>query len=85
MLIYTSIKNASHLVHNGRVIPFTKQIANVPFDVQKDLVGLPHVEEFTGQTDLPPEFNDYAEGKVGDPVMEDFASTDEVARAQKKK
>lgn len=77
MLIYTSIKNASHLVHAGRVIPFIKQIANVPFDFHKELVGQPHIEEYTGQVELPPEFADYAEGKAGDPTLEDLKLADD--------
>lgn len=77
MLIYTDIKNVSHLVHAGRVIPFVKQVANVPFEVHKELVGQPHIEDYTGQVDLPAEFNDYAEGKTGDPGMGDFKKADD--------
>lgn len=79
MLVYTSIKNASRLVHAGRVIPFVKQIANVPFEVHAELVGQPHIEEYTGQVDLPADFADYADGKVGDPKLEDFELADDGA------
>lgn len=77
MLVYTNIKNALHLVYQDRVIPFIKQVANVPFEIHQELVGQPHIEEYTGQVELPAEFKDYAEGKVGDPKIEDLKPASE--------
>ncbi len=85
MLLFTTIKNASHLVFEDRVIPFVKQVANVPFEVFQALVGQPHIEEYTGQVDLPDEHKDYADGKVGDPKLEDFAKASEPAADAKGK
>jgi hypothetical protein len=89
VLIFTTERNPSHLVHAGRKIPVYKSkgvdddgktvvggVANVPFEVRAFLVGHPHWKDYEGQVELPGELQSYAEGDVGDPVLEDFESTE---------
>lgn len=96
-LIYTTERHPSHLVYEGRKIPVYKSkgiddngkavfggVANVPFNVHQFLVGHPHFQNYEGQVELPAELQDYAEGNIGDPTLEDFPLVEEEKTETKK-